>query len=84
LGKLNVGGSCFETSVSTLSKCEFFKAMFLGKIKKNDKGDIIVRIDRDGILKFLLGSKLEKPSVVQDLIVEAKFYGSSELVIVNY
>jgi len=87
--KLNVGGTCFETSVSTLSKCNYFEAMFSGRyqVKKNNEGDIMVRIDRDGtnfghILNYLRNGKLEKPppAVASALIMEADFYGLNELV----
>jgi len=90
--KLNIGGTSLETSVSTLSKCDYFNSMFSGRysVKKNSEGDFIVRIDRDGkyfdhILNFLRDGKLSvvpSSSVASALIVEAEYYGISQLVAV--
>jgi len=87
--KLNIGGIRFETSLSTLSMCKYFKAMFSGRydLKKDNEGDIIVRIDRDGkyfdyLINFLHNATLPNDLTERDkkaLICEADFYGLEEL-----
>jgi len=79
---LDVGGTLYKTSISTLKKCStFFQGMFSGRysVKKDANGAIF--IDRDGkifdyILKFLRNGSLGKLSEEQrdDLWMEAEYY----------
>jgi hypothetical protein len=90
--KLNVGGTKYETSVSTLTSVPdtFFSAMFSGRFenKKDEEGYIF--IDRDGLLFRNILNFLREPThpeMFQSLEsnerrwlkVEANFYGLNDL-----
>jgi len=88
--KLNIGGTLFTTSVSTLTKLpgSLFEAMFSGRYEmpKDDQGAVF--LDRDGthfrlILNYLLDGVLP-PNMSEDvrhaLLIEANYYQLASLV----
>lgn len=86
--KLNIGGTMYQTSKSTLLKFKsWFSVLLSGnyKIDKDETGAIL--IDRNGqhfgiILDFLRDGSLPStlsPSVVEALLKEADFYQLEEL-----
>lgn len=83
--KLNVGGTHFQTSLSTLTQVpSMFSAMFSGKYRMDADEDGCYFIDRDPthfryVLNFLRDSRIEVPAegaqtLVRELLTEAEFY----------
>ena len=87
--ELNVGGTHFETSLSTLLKGEtVLSAMFYGKLPVRKDGDGKVFIDRDPkhfnrILNFLRDGDIPLPATqteLEELKREAEFYCIDSLI----
>jgi len=87
--KLNIGGSRFETSISTLTKYpSMFQAMFSGRYENEKDSEGAYFIDRDGtnfrhILNFMRNGKVSKTlqhAELEPLQQEAEFYGIEELI----
>ncbi|ELR14880.1 K+ channel tetramerization subfamily protein [Acanthamoeba castellanii str. Neff] len=83
--KLNVGGTYFQTSLTTLTQVpSMFSAMFSGKYRMEADEDGCYFIDRDPthfryVLNFLRDSRIEVPvegskALVRELLAEAEFY----------
>ena len=80
---LNVGGHTYETTASTLARVEYFDSL----VQWNQQVTQPIFIDRDGrffayILNFLRGSQVlpNDEETLNHLLVEADFYGMTELV----
>lgn len=87
--KLNVGGSLFHTTISTLTKCDsMLRAMFSGRMDTLTDSEGWVMIDRSGkhfgtILNFLRDGVVVLPDSrreVAELLTEAKYYLIQELI----
>jgi len=87
--KLNVGGSLFQTTVATLTKCDsMLRAMFSGRMEVLKDPDGWILIDRSGkhfgtILNFLRDGMIVLPDSkreVTELLAEARYYLIQELV----
>lgn len=75
---LNVGGTVFETTATTLEACDFFATL----LKRTSPDALFV--DRDPthfrhILNFLRGALTYPPTNRQELWYEADFYGLPDL-----
>ena len=87
--KLNVGGSLYYTTVSTLTKCDsMLRAMFSGRMDTLADSEGWIMIDRSGkhfgtILNFLRDGVVVLPDSkreVAELLTEAKYYLIQELI----
>jgi hypothetical protein len=88
---LNVGGTLFTTTVTTLTKCpdSMFTAMFSGRYQIEKDEQQAIFIDRDPthfrhILNFLrdncLTDNMKAPTVISELKAEAKYYQLQTLI----
>uniref|UniRef100_A0A914UNM3 BTB domain-containing protein n=1 Tax=Plectus sambesii TaxID=2011161 RepID=A0A914UNM3_9BILA len=84
--KLDVGGTVYKTTKSTLLQCSYFSTMFGGnwEVNRDENGDIF--IDRDGqlfayILAFLRGNTIlpDDIALLKTIGQEAEFYGIESL-----
>ena len=82
LWTLNVGGTLFQTSKSTLSSCRYFACL----MDSHNEDESYIFIDRDGthfryVLNWLRGSQVLpwERHALDELYVEADFYGLTEM-----
>ncbi len=82
--RLNVGGSKFDTSESTIIGCEYFASMFQSGFGHSTDDDQRIFIDRDGdlfgvILASLRTGRRPSQAIVEakrpELLVECEYYG---------
>ncbi|XP_053213219.1 BTB/POZ domain-containing adapter for CUL3-mediated RhoA degradation protein 2-like [Panonychus citri] len=87
--KLNVGGSLFQTTISTLTRVDcMLKSMFSGQLPVQKDQEGWVMIDRNGkhfatILDFLRNNSvrlLDNADEVEELLTESMYYSIQELV----